>query len=1102
MRENVKAVAQKTITMFLVACLAMAYTPIAPAAYAEGLEGGSATTAGTVECSNGWVLTYEASNGEASITGVDSSSTGSGALEIPSTAGDANVTSVGEAAFKENTALTSVSFPDTLQRLEIDAFRETGLTSVSLPSSLAYVQLRCFYKCANLATVTFAEGSHPEFLGTYAFYGCSALTQVDIPPLYGDAYKDVRYTDRDSTTVTDGKRQTNIWRIGYGCFTSCTKLSKVIFRAGGEEGSKFYLQDGGMQFGGNASGFCIINFCKGVTYRSSNTGTYYLSVNFYKSKAAAEADKTRVNPWKQLVYKTGTGIIDILKGTAEEKPYEGSDAVPSLSDSDATAGQVWGVSDQAVTAPDSELSDSIDVYPVDPGNLECDFVTSPEIQAYNSYDNLSDRSNDNSAYVRLTSKGADLSGIKLCASDGSTVDAGLYTFKYEKQTTNYTNVNATQKWEEIAAADIKEAGTYRVHAVGAGEYAKAETETVNFYVRAYRSNVKNYATSNRANNLGSAAIDGKSGTKTPLFMVVAPASNWQYSLMGVGLAAVGGSQVLLTDGASTASDTYSTLKASNVSQVNYIGSKAQIGSAVTDRVKELTGASGTFFSSANVDALAVNLYKTIAEYGPDLGYDWGDTAVVVSGTKGLNTAAISQYVYQAKAPVFFTASNGTLSSGTLSALKSGGFTKIIVAGNSSYVSAAAAQSIQATTGITPTRLGDVNCAYEASVSYQEAVLTDFVDEKGVSVNAKGTVVVAAADDAAFGVAAGQFAALKGGVLYSVASSAAAKAVEERVYANTGAGTKVVYQIGSFAKVDSGATKRFESLWADSPLSTAVAAGDTFEVNGLVYKVGSGSTATLQSVMDKTLASANVSTVSHSGKTYTVTGVASSAFANCTSLASVSFSSKALSSVPANLFSGCSNLKNVSFAGSIKSVGAGAFSGCSKLSALPAALSKASSIGANAFKGCTALKTISVSASSIGTSAFAGCTSVTKATLGSASLTSIAAGAFSGCSKLKSVTLKSKKIKTVGASAFSGCKSLASLSLASTKLTSIGKQAFNGCKKLKTLTIKSKKLKSVDSKACKGMPAKATVKVPKAKLGKYKKLFKKAGLSKKAKFKKA
>lgn len=95
--------------------------------------------------------------------------------------------------------------------------------------------------------------------------------------------------------------------------------------------------------------------------------------------------------------------------------------------------------------------------------------------------------------------------------------------------------------------------------------------------------------------------------------------------------------------------------------------------------------------------------------------------------------------------------------------------------------------------------------------------------------------------------------------------------------------------------------------------------------------------------------------------------------------------------------------------------------------------------------------------------------------------------------------------TVAVAGFSG-KTLKSVTIpktvkvgdASFKVTAINANTFKGMRKLTKITIKSTTITSVKKNAFKGINTKAKIKVPKAKLSKYKTLFKKSGLSKKVK----
>ncbi|MBR6403554.1 MAG: leucine-rich repeat protein [Eubacterium sp.] len=113
------------------------------------------------------------------------------------------------------------------------------------------------------------------------------------------------------------------------------------------------------------------------------------------------------------------------------------------------------------------------------------------------------------------------------------------------------------------------------------------------------------------------------------------------------------------------------------------------------------------------------------------------------------------------------------------------------------------------------------------------------------------------------------------------------------------------------------------------------------------------------------------------------------------------------------------------------------------------------------------------------------------------VTAVANNAFKGCTKLKTVTIGTN-VTTIGNMAFSGCTSLTSVTVNSKKLTKIGTKAFFGDKKLTKFVLKSTKLKTVGAGSFKNTSAKLKIKVPKAKVTKYTKMFKKAGMADTAK----
>ncbi len=101
------------------------------------------------------------------------------------------------------------------------------------------------------------------------------------------------------------------------------------------------------------------------------------------------------------------------------------------------------------------------------------------------------------------------------------------------------------------------------------------------------------------------------------------------------------------------------------------------------------------------------------------------------------------------------------------------------------------------------------------------------------------------------------------------------------------------------------------------------------------------------------------------------------------------------------------------------------------------------------------------------------------------VTSVGAKAFANNKKIKKVLI-GNNVKTIKAHAFFNCKNLKNITIG-TGLTDIEKYAFSGERSGCVLVIKSKRLNTVKT-AINHRTKNMTVKVPRSKLGKYKKLF--------------
>ena len=228
-----------------------------------------------------------------------------------------------------------------------------------------------------------------------------------------------------------------------------------------------------------------------------------------------------------------------------------------------------------------------------------------------------------------------------------------------------------------------------------------------------------------------------------------------------------------------------------------------------------------------------------------------------------------------------------------------------------------------------------------------------------------------------------------------------------------------------------------------------------------------------------------STVTISGKEYSVTSIYSRAFEYCYSLTSIEIPS-GVTSIGEAAFYECSSLTSIDLGDNsqLTSIGVGAFYECSSLTSIEIP-SGVTSIGDYAFFGCSSLTSIEIpsSVTSIGDWAFAGCSSLTSIVVESgntvydsrdncnaiietstntliagcqntvipSSVTSIGNGAFYGRSSLTNIEIPSG-VTSIGRSAFYGC-SLTSIEIPS-GVTSIGGWAFSYCSSLTSIEIPS------------------------------------------------
>ena len=143
---------------------------------------------------------------------------------IPETVHGKTVNQVWASSFRKATNLQHIEIPATCVKLGGNAFEETGLTDITVPVTVTTLGSGLFENCQNLTDVTFLcrvdavqygmflgctslqrvnfTGGGPGTLDTYAFAGCTSLTNIILPE--------------------------GLAKIGLGAFEDCTNLQRVF----------------------------------------------------------------------------------------------------------------------------------------------------------------------------------------------------------------------------------------------------------------------------------------------------------------------------------------------------------------------------------------------------------------------------------------------------------------------------------------------------------------------------------------------------------------------------------------------------------------------------------------------------------------------------------------------------------------------------------------------------------------------------------------------------------------------------------------------------------------------------------------------------------
>ena len=217
------------------------------------------------------------------------------------------------------------------------------------------------------------------------------------------------------------------------------------------------------------------------------------------------------------------------------------------------------------------------------------------------------------------------------------------------------------------------------------------------------------------------------------------------------------------------------------------------------------------------------------------------------------------------------------------------------------------------------------------------------------------------------------------------------------------------------------------------------------------------------------------TVVIDGISYAVTGIGYNAFADCSSLTSITIPNSILY-IEGTPFSGCSSLTSVSInSNAVVGIGYDSYYNIKDIFGKQVIEyiigDSVTQVGSYAFYNCSSLTSITIGSGvkSIEDHAFDGC-SLSSVTIPN-NVTTLGEFAFDDCSSLSSVIIGSG-VKSIGDYTFSDCSSLTSITIPNS-VTSIGEGAFSRCSALTSIAVESNNSKYDSRENCNAIIETAT-----------------------------
>lgn len=226
---------------------------------------------------------------------------------------------IGMSAFGSS-KISNLTLPKGLRTIESSAFSSSlNLTSIVIPASVTEIGASAFYNCTSLASVTFAEGSQVETIGSSAF-GSTSISTIKFPQsikvIDNYAFQKCKQLVSVEFEGSDTEEGSSLQKIGTKVFSDCTALASFAFPYCGKDEAGVYKKISL----GSSTMVNIFEGCKNLTTIYLSEAVVSISNLFVKCPGlttvvvAEHSENFRVSETQPIILNVNGTAIQFLFG--------------------------------------------------------------------------------------------------------------------------------------------------------------------------------------------------------------------------------------------------------------------------------------------------------------------------------------------------------------------------------------------------------------------------------------------------------------------------------------------------------------------------------------------------------------------------------------------------------------------------------------------------------------------------------------------------------------------------------------------------------------------------------------------------------------------